>query len=179
MLKGVAFEIYESCARTVSAAPLCRTSLSYSLSVEFVYVCGSPEPLSYSIAFDGEPHRRSAAQSSRAHTRRGWPSDGAQLLARTGHVALLHSRSRPRPAVHLPHRAGFCSSMPEVQPTHHHRSACGAYGVLNWGYTLRTIAVGSEDRTCVGYVLQGAGRVPVKSSGRGTDAQSVPPKALR
>ena len=70
--------------------------------------------------------------------------------------------------------------MPEVQPTHHQRSACGAYGVLNWGYTLRTIAVGSEDRTKAGDTLHGAGRVPVKrpmSSGRGTDAQSVPPKA--
>ena len=70
--------------------------------------------------------------------------------------------------------------MPEVQPTHHQRSACGVYGVLDCGYTLRTIAVGSEDRTKAGYVLQGAGRVPVKrptSSGRGTDAQSVPAKA--
>ena len=97
-------------------------------------------------------------------------------------MALLHSRSRPRPAVHLQHRAGFRSLMPEVQPTHHHRSACGAYGVLDWGYTLRTIAVGSEDRTQAGDTLQGAGRVPVKrpmSSGRGTDAQSVPAKAQR
>ena len=39
--------LYESCAPTVSAAPQCRTSLSYSLSVEFVCICDSPEPLSY------------------------------------------------------------------------------------------------------------------------------------
>ena len=46
---------------------------------------------------------------------------------------------------------------------------------------MRTIAVDPDDRTCVGYVLQGVPCVPVKrpmSSGRGTDAQSVPAKAL-
>ena len=71
--------------------------------------------------------------------------------------------------------------MPEVQPTHHHRSACGAYGVLNCGYTLRTIAVGSEDRAGDGDELQGVHHVPDKlrmSAGRGKDAQSVLAKAL-
>ena len=50
------------------------------------------------------------------------------------------------------------------------------------GYTLRTIAVDSEDRAGDGYALQGTGHVPDKlrmSSGRGKDAQSVLPKALR
>ena len=70
--------------------------------------------------------------------------------------------------------------MPEVQPNDHHRAACAAYGVQDCGYTLRTIAVGSEDRTKAGDTLQGAGRVAVKRpmpSGRGMDAQSVPAKA--
>ena len=36
--------------------------------------------------------------------------------------------------VHLPHRAGFSSSMPEFQPNDHHRAACATYldaGLLN------------------------------------------------
>ena len=47
-VRGPGGKIYESCACHVSAAHQCRTSLSYSLSVEFVYIiCDSPEPLSY------------------------------------------------------------------------------------------------------------------------------------
>ena len=96
-------------------------------------------------------------------------------------MALLHSRSRPRPAVHLPHRAGFSSSMPEVQPNDHHRATLAAYGVLDCGYTLRTIAVEAEDRTLAGDTLQGAGCVPVKqpmSSDAGRTRICVLPKAL-
>ena len=51
----------------------------------------------------------------------------------------------------------------------------------NCEYTLRTIAVGSEDRTFVGGTLHGAGRAADKlrmSAGRGKDAQSVLAKAL-
>ena len=64
--------------------------------------------------------------------------------------------------VHLQHRTGFCSSMPGVQHNDHHHPACELYGVQDCEYTLRSIAVGSEDRTCVGYGLQGAGNVPDK-----------------
>ena len=95
---------------------------------------------------------------------------------------MLHSRNRPRQAVHQPHQAGLCSSMAGWHHTHHHHPALAAYGVQDWRYTFRTIAAGAEDRSCVGDALQGAGRVPVKlrmSSGRGKDAQSVPAKALR
>ena len=95
-------------------------------------------------------------------------------------MALLHSRSRPRPAVHLPHRVGFCRLMPELEPTHHHRATLAAYGVLDCEYTLRTIAVEAEDRTLAGDILQYRADVAVKrpmSSGHGTDAQSVLPKA--
>ena len=49
------------------------------------------------------------------------------------------------------------------------------------GYTLRTIAVDSEDRAGDGDELQGVHHVPDKlrmSAGRGKDAQSVLPKAL-
>ena len=75
---------------------------------------------------------------------------------------MLHSRNRPRPVVHQQHQTVFCSSMPEQQPTHHRCSACVAYGVQNCGYTLQTIAVEVEDRTCAGVTLQGAGCDPVK-----------------
>ena len=47
LLKGAGDNIYESRAPSVRAAPQCRASLSYSLSVEFVCICDSPEPLSY------------------------------------------------------------------------------------------------------------------------------------
>ena len=82
--------------------------------------------------------------------------------------------------VHLQHRTGLCSAMHGVQHNDHHHPAYALYGVQDCGYTLQTIAVGSEDRTKAGDTLQGAGRVAVKrpmSSGRGTDAQSVPAKA--
>ena len=93
---------------------------------------------------------------------------------------MLHSRNRPRPVVHQQHQTVFCSSMPEVQPNDHHRATLAAYGVQDWEYTLRTIAVEAEHRTFVGDKLRGPGRVAVKrpmSSGHGTDAQSVPAKA--
>ena len=64
--------------------------------------------------------------------------------------------------VQLQHRTGLCSSMPGVQHNDHHHPACVLYGVQDCEYTLRTIVVGSEDRTCVGYGLQGAGNVPDK-----------------
>ena len=51
----------------------------------------------------------------------------------------------------------------------------------NCEYTLRTIAVDSEDRVGDGVTLHGAGRDPDKlrmSAGRGKDAQSVLAKAL-
>ena len=63
--------------------------------------------------------------------------------------------------------------MPELEPTHHHRATLAAYGVQDWEYTLRTIAVEAEHRTLAGYALQGVPCVPVKrpmSSGHGTDA---------
>ena len=122
-LRGPHAILYESCAPSVRAAHQCRTSLSYSLSVEFVCICDSPEPLSYRFRRGATPaglHRALA----RAHTRRLRPSDAAQLLARTGHGALLHSSSRPRHVVHQQHRTGLCSSMAGVQHTHHHHPEC-------------------------------------------------------
>ena len=67
-----------------------------------------------------------------------------------------------------------------VQHNDHHHPAYALQGVQDCGYTLQTNAMGSEDRTCVGATLHGAGRGPVKlrmSSGRGLVAKSVPPKA--
>ena len=75
--------------------------------------------------------------------------------------------------VHLPHRAGFSSSMPEVQPNDHHRATLAAYGGQDCGYTLQTIAVEAEDRTLAGDTLQDRAGVPAKrpmSPGHGTDA---------
>ena len=60
--------------------------------------------------------------------RRGWPDDGAQLSRRTGHGSMLHSRSRPRQAVHQLHQAGLCSSMAGWHHTHHHHPASAACG---------------------------------------------------
>ena len=63
--------------------------------------------------------------------------------------------------------------MPELEPTHHHRATLAAYGVLDCGYTLRTIAVEAEHRTLAGDTLQDRAGVPAKrpmSPGRGTDA---------
>ena len=88
-------------------------------------------------------------------------------------MALLHSGNRPRHVVHQQHRTGFCGSGPGWQHTHHHHPASAACGVQNCEYTLRTIAMGSEDRTFVGHTLQGVHCVPVKrlmASGRGKDA---------
>ena len=97
-------------------------------------------------------------------------------------MALLHSGNRPRHVVHQQHRTGFCGSAPGWQHTHHHHPASAACGVQDCGYTLRTIAVDSEDRAGDGDELQGVHHVPDKlrmSAGRGKDAQSVLAKALR
>ena len=64
--------------------------------------------------------------------------------------------------VHLQHRTGLCSAMHGVQHNDHHHPAYALYGVQDWRYTWQTNAMGSEDRTCVGYGLQGAGNVPDK-----------------
>ena len=72
------------------------------------------------------------------------------------------SSNRPRHVVHQQHRTGLCSSMAGVQHTHHHHPASAACGVQDWEYTLRTIAVDSEDRVGDGDTLQGTHRVPVK-----------------
>ena len=83
--------------------------------------------------------------------------------------------------VHLQHRTGVCSAMHGVQHNDHHHPASAAYGVQDCGYTLQTIAAGSEDRAGDGDTLQGAGHVADKlrmSSGRGKDAQSVHSEAL-
>ena len=93
---------------------------------------------------------------------------------------MLHSRNRPRQAVHQPHQAGLCSSMAGWHHTHHHHPALAAYGVQDWVAPFRDIRMDSEYRTCDGRTLHEAGCAPVKlrmSSGRGKDAQSVLPKA--
>ena len=72
--------------------------------------------------------------------------------------------------------------MPERQPTHHHCSACVAYGVHeDCGYTLHSIAVDSEDRAFDARTLHEAGCAPVKGAepcGHGADTQSVPAEAV-
>ena len=63
--------------------------------------------------------------------------------------------------------------MPEQQPTHHHCSACVAYGVQDWETLQRTIRMDSEDRTFVHGTHHEAGCATVKApwpSGRETDA---------
>ena len=65
-LRGVGDDIYESCACHVSAAHQCRTSLSYSLSIEFVCICNSPQAGSYRFRRRATPP---GLHSSGEHTR--------------------------------------------------------------------------------------------------------------
>ena len=95
--------LYESCACHVSAALQRRTSLSYSLSVEFVCICNSPKRLSYrfrrratlAALHSTYAHSRGVADQMMVPSSPGGPDIVVCCTAATGLGRRSTSRTKP------------------------------------------------------------------------------------